>query len=122
MNAQHPIRAAFGHLPKVAPHLVESVAADQPLVRLAPGFEVDAVATFERNHAIGELGASLSGLDGMLEGLGMLAWHVERATGRGAGQDYDLRKLEAISTRLAEIHQKVEISAGRLTSKLAGAR
>ncbi|MBP2495249.1 pyruvoyl-dependent arginine decarboxylase (PvlArgDC) [Methylobacterium sp. PvP062] len=126
MNAQHPIRAAFGHLPKVAPHLVESVAEDQPLVRLAPGVTVEAIearlSNFDRGHSIGELGAGISGLDGLIESLAMMAWHVERAVERGAGQAYDLDKLERIKGRIAEVHQKVEISAGRITAKLAGAR
>lgn len=126
MNVQHPIRAAFGHLPKVAPHLVESVAEDQPIVRLAPGVAVDAIearlSDFDRGHSIGEIGAGISGLDGLIESLAMMAWHVERAVERGAGQAYDLDKLERIKERLAEVHQKVEISAGRITAKLAGAR
>jgi hypothetical protein len=126
MNAQHPIRTAFGHLPKVAPHLVESVAADQPLVRLAPGVTVDEIAArvsaFDQAHSIGELGAGISGLDSLIESLAMRAWHVERAVERGAGQAYDLDKLERIKGRIAEVHQKVEISAGRITAKLAGAR
>jgi len=109
MNAPHPIRALHGHLVGVAPSL-DALAPAEP------------VSSYERHHADGELSAGLSGLDSLLESLGMLAWHVERATGRGAGQGYDLEKLQRVSTRLAEIHQKVEISAGRLTAKLAGAR
>jgi hypothetical protein len=125
MNA-HPIRAAFGHLPMVAPHLVESVAEDQPVVRLAPGVTVEEIAArvsaFDQAHSIGELGAGISGLDSLIESLAMMAWHVERAVERGAGQAYDFDKLERIKDRLAEVRQKVEISAGRITAKLAGAR
>lgn len=125
MNA-HPIRAALGHLPKVAPHLVESVSEDQPIVRLAASVTVDEIETrvsdFDRAHSVGELGAGISGLDGLIESLAMMAWHVERAVERGAGQAYDLDKLERIKGRLAEVHQKLDMSAGRLTAKLAGAR
>ncbi|MDE4910354.1 hypothetical protein PQI07_06515 [Methylobacterium sp. 092160098-2] len=125
MNA-HPIRAAFGHLPKVAPHLVERVSEDQPIVRLAASVTVDEIETrvsdFDRAHSVGELGVGISGLDGLIESLAMMAWHVERAVERGAGQAYDLDKLERIKGRLAEVHQKLDMSAGRLTAKLAGAR
>jgi len=126
VNAQHPIRAAFGHLPKVAPHLVESVAEDQPLIRLAPGVTIEEIAAqvsdFDRGHSLGELGAGICGLDGLIESLAMMAWHVERAVERGAGQPYDLNRLQRITERLGEIHQKVELSADRLSTKLAGAR
>ncbi|MGU3387010.1 hypothetical protein ACLBYG_21040 [Methylobacterium sp. D53M] len=80
------------------------------------------VGAYERNHADGELGASLFGLDGLIESLSAMAWSIERATGRGAGQAYDLDKLRRLSERLGEAHQKVEIAAGRLTAKLARAR
>ncbi|MEG9528539.1 MAG: hypothetical protein MIL41_22675 [Hyphomicrobiales bacterium] len=108
MNAPHPIRALHGHLALVSP---------------VPGtIPPEAIPSYERVHADGELCAGVSGLDGLLESLGAMAWHVERAVERGAGQPYDLTRLQRITERLAEIHQKVELSAGQLTAKLAGAR
>ncbi|KAA0122138.1 hypothetical protein CIW48_19250 [Methylobacterium sp. P1-11] len=108
MNAPHPIRALHGHLAIVGPN---------------PGtIPAVAIPSYERVHGDGELCVGVAGLDGLLESLGTMAWHVERAVERGAGQPYDLNRLQRITERLAEIHQKVEMSAGRLTSKLAGAR
>lgn len=80
------------------------------------------VSAFEQAHSLGELGAGMSGLEGALDNLATMAWYVERAVERGAGQAYDLDKLERIKGRIAEVHQKVEISAGRIAAKLAGAR
>lgn len=82
----------------------------------------EAISSYERVHADGELLVGVSGLDNLLETLGTMAWHVERAVERGAGQPYDLTRLQRVNERLTEIHQKVELSAGRLTAKLAGAR
>lgn len=107
MNA-HPIRALHGHLATVAPS-IDALAAE-------------AIPSYERVRSDGELVVGITGLDGLLESLGAMAWHVERAVERGAGQPYDLNRLQRISERLAEVHQKVETSAGRLTAKLARAR
>ncbi|MEG9524273.1 MAG: hypothetical protein MIL41_00570 [Hyphomicrobiales bacterium] len=108
MNAPHPIRALHGHLALVSP----------APVTIPP----EAIPSYERVRADGELIVGISGLDSLLESLGSMAWHVERSVEQGAGQPYDLNRLQRITERLAEIHQKVELSAGRLTAKLAGAR
>lgn len=108
MNVQHPIRALHGHLATVAPDLDALPPAETTNV-------------FERSHANGQLLASLHGLDGMVEGLSMMAWHVERSVQKGAGYAYDLEKLERIAARLAEIHLQVETATSLLTSKLAAA-
>ncbi len=107
MNA-HSFRAQHGHLALVAPR-PDTIPSE-------------AIPSYERVRADGELIVGITGLDSLLESLGSMAWHVERSVEQGAGQPYDLNRLQRIAERLSEIHQKVEISAGRLTAKLARAR
>ncbi|ACB27681.1 hypothetical protein [Methylobacterium radiotolerans] len=124
MNAQHPIRAAFGHLPKVAPHLVESVAEDQPLVRLAPGVTVQSLAEPlpSASEALGRLESSLAILDAISESTLSAVHHLERATIAGAGQRADMGRLEDVAAKLAAAARRAEAARARVADKLAGAR
>lgn len=124
MNAQHPIRSAFGHLPKVAPHLIESVAEDQPLVRLAPGVAVQSVAEPlpSASEALGRLESSLAILDAIAESTLSAVHHLERATIAGAGQRADMGRLEDVAAKLSAAARRAEAARSRVADKLAGAR
>ena len=75
-------------------------------------------ADYDRAHADGELGAGLSMLDHATSALSMGAWHVERALSTGSGSDLDLMKLEHLTSKLAELHLRVETATSRLTAKV----
>lgn len=130
MNAQHPIRAAFGHLPKVTPHIVESVAEDQPVIRLAPGLSVEEAIAAQAPaeplpsaiEAMARIETSLAILDGIAESALTAVRHLDRATLAGAGSRFDYFRLEDVAAKFAAVARLSGDARARVSDKLAGAR